>query len=1334
MKSIYEGFVKRVLLSIFIVFLSIFSFGATYYLAPTGNDTNAGTISSPWATLNKVWTVLKAGDTVYLRGGTYAFNTQQSLRGKSGTSGNLINILAYPNETPILTKSSSYPATFGMFFSGDYFYWKGIEITGYTQPAGSVNSFGFKIENSSYNTFENLKVHGNGGGMHMSINSATLHCTGNLILNSDFYENQDPLTTGDPYGNADGLAIAWNQYSEDVNTVKGCRFWWNSDDGFDMYMNDGMVIIDNCWSFYNGYIPDTFTAGGDGMGIKFGTSKDQTRTTIKRKANNCISVKNRAHGYGTNDLYGEIQMFNCTAYLNNAIGIHLATNNLINFVTNCLSYANTTNLGLSANTVATTNSWQNGITVTDADFKSLNTSLLLTERNSDGSLPVTDFLQLTSPSKLINCGTNVGIPYVGTAPDLGSCEASSFTVPASPTVYNVTGGGSFCSGGSGLAVGLSNSQIGINYQLKLNGTNSGTPVAGTGSAINFGNKTVAGTYTIVASNVSTSATSTMSGSAIITINPLPTVTFVNGVSSADVGSTGNVYTTQSGMSNYKWIVSTGGTITSGGGTTNNALTVTWNTTGAQSVSVNYTNSTGCTASVAANYLVTINAAATPTAYDVTGGGSYCSGGSGLAVGLSNSQIGINYQLKLNGTNSGNPVAGTGSAINFGNKTVAGTYTIVASNVSTSATSTMSGSAIITINPLPTVTFVNGVSSADVGSTGNVYTTQSGMSNYKWIVSTGGTITSGGGTANNAVTVTWNTIGAQSVSVNYTNSTGCTASVVANYPVTVNAAATIISSPSIYNVTGGGSFCSGGSGITIGLNNSQVGINYQLLLNGANSGNSLVGTGGSISFGNKSIAGTYTVLATNVSTSATSTMSGSAVVKVNPIYSISENITIKEGNTYQGWNASGLYTRILTSKFGCDSTVVTNLIVEKAPIVIVPEITQTQTIQLKKGNNLVSTYLIPQSTDAGVVVRPLIDSNSFYSLQNEDYNTISYSSQIGSWVNNIGSVNTTEGYLLDANNDCTLKVVGTPIALPLAIPLKPGWNIISYPRTDAVNAMSIVQQLIDQNKLVKVQDELGNSIENIKRHVGWRNNIGNFIPGKAYKIYVNSYATLNIQANYAKSSVIMPQSAQAVHFKTIFEGNGLNHMNINLVDLNSNLGISAGDELAAFDGNICVGAVKITEDQLVDGSVSLIASYTTSDQVVDGFTEGNKIKIYRWNSASGTENEVQLNVIDGELKYAQNWSVLVSMNSLATSTTNLSGALKIKVFPNPSTGRFTVEFSKIPDSGSRIDILDLSGRIILSRQISGSSEEFNLDNQPTGMYIVKTIFGSSQILNKLIINK
>lgn len=78
---------------------------------------------------------------------------------------------------------------------------------------------------------------------------------------------------------------------------------------------------------------------------------------------------------------------------------------------------------------------------------------------------------------------------------------------------------------------------------------------------------------------------------------VPTIT---GPATACVKSDGNVYTTERGNSNYTWTIS-GGTITAGTGT--NAITVTWNTAGAHTVSVKYTTETSCTP-------------VTPTVYDV----------------------------------------------------------------------------------------------------------------------------------------------------------------------------------------------------------------------------------------------------------------------------------------------------------------------------------------------------------------------------------------------------------------------------------------------------------------------------------------------------------------------------------------------------------------------------------------------------------------------------------------------------------------------------------------------------------------------------------------------
>ncbi len=92
----------------------------------------------------------------------------------------------------------------------------------------------------------------------------------------------------------------------------------------------------------------------------------------------------------------------------------------------------------------------------------------------------------------------------------------------------------------------------------------------------------------------------------------------------------------------------------------------------------------------------------PTAYDVTGGGAYCAGGSGVAVGLAGSESSVSYQLKLDGNDVGSPVAGTGVALSFGSRTAVGTYTVLATSTIGGCTASMTGSATVAVNPLPTV--------------------------------------------------------------------------------------------------------------------------------------------------------------------------------------------------------------------------------------------------------------------------------------------------------------------------------------------------------------------------------------------------------------------------------------------------------------------------------------------------------------------------------------------------------------------------------------------------------------------------------------------------------
>jgi hypothetical protein len=50
-------------------------------------------------------------------------------------------------------------------------------------------------------------------------------------------------------------------------------------------------------------------------------------------------------------------------------------------------------------------------------------------RKADGSLPDINFMHLTGSGHLVNTGTNVGLPYHGTLPDLGYFEYGGCTTP-----------------------------------------------------------------------------------------------------------------------------------------------------------------------------------------------------------------------------------------------------------------------------------------------------------------------------------------------------------------------------------------------------------------------------------------------------------------------------------------------------------------------------------------------------------------------------------------------------------------------------------------------------------------------------------------------------------------------------------------------------------------------------------------------------------------------------------------------------------------------------------------------------------------------------------------
>ncbi len=412
--------------------------------------------------------------------------------------------------------------------------------------------------------------------------------------------------------------------------------------------------------------------------------------------------------------------------------------------------------------------------------------------------------------------------------------------PAGP----ITGPATICANSAGVVYSVGTIPNATSYQWTLPAGASITAGSGTNViTVTFGSTsgpvTVAGTGTCGAGP---------SSSLAVTVNPLPVPT-ISGPASSCVNSTNNIYTTETGMTGYTWTLSAGGTITSGAGT--NAITVTWATTGAKTVSVNYTNASNCTAIAPTSYAVNVNALPTPT---ITGNASVCQYTTGVVYTTQSGMTNYVWSVSAGGvvTAGGTPTSNS-ITINW-NGSGAQAVTVNYTNVNGCA-AVVPVSYTVTVNPAPVPTIGSG-NNPCVGTTNNVYYTESGMTNYVWTISPGGVITSGLGTNN--IHVTWNTAGTQWLTLTYTSASGCNPVTPTQLSVFVNPMPNAAG-----QITGTGSVCAGQNNIAYSTTEILNATSYTWTLPAG----ATIATGSgtrfiTVNYGTSAISGNITVAGTN----------------------------------------------------------------------------------------------------------------------------------------------------------------------------------------------------------------------------------------------------------------------------------------------------------------------------------------------------------------------------------------------------------------------------------------------------------------------------------------
>ncbi len=410
---------------------------------------------------------------------------------------------------------------------------------------------------------------------------------------------------------------------------------------------------------------------------------------------------------------------------------------------------------------------------------------------------------------------------------------------------------------------------------------------------------------------------------------------------------------------------------------------------------------------------------------------------------------------------------------------------------------------------------------------------------------------------------------------------------------------------------------------------------------------------------------------------------------------------------------------------------------------VDQFADIQEIRLIAGWNIFSANLAPADANLMNILKPLIDSNKLVKVMDEAGNTLEDRGIFGGWTNTIGNINFTEGYAIKVASDCKFEIRGGNVNLPVNIPLSKGWNIISWPVQFEHDGIAVFQTLINEGKLKKVMDEKGQTIEDWGTFGGWKNSIGNFTPGEGYKVNVTEDCTLTVYENIVKSKAIISKLITTTHFIPSYIGNGFNHMNINVVNLPVNV-LNIGDELAVFDKEICVGAVKVQSHHLQSLTIPVIAS--ASDNLgANGFTEGNTVTLKVWNSRQNKESEIIPSVLAGTSHFTKNGTSFLSLKSLTTTRLEDSAILedsKIKCYPNPFSNGLTVEIVLENDSKVQVEVLNQLGQRVKviypqnelnsgKHQIRWNGENAANQTVPAGIYIIKATIGNKILFDKVI---
>jgi hypothetical protein len=426
----------------------------TYYISPAGDDDNAGTIDAPWATFAKAETILGPGDTLYVRGGTYS--EWLRLNTNSGTPTEPIVYMEYPGESVVIDGRDSLVTSggaYGLIHSGwmSYIYFYGFEIK-------NSNATGIYLGTGCLAS--GLTIHDCSGS------GAIANGDSSIVENCHIYNVGMANYNGhiDSLNGDDDISPAWSpalmacrgsptgKDTTDYAIIRGNVVHDAWGEGIDAFEARYATIEDNI--VYDVYAVNLYLSDGGGHKVRrnllYATKEMPGRVKNNKPprgvgiyiyderwsmthladtiTNNMVMNTGRCLYIGeqsTGTLVANNTFVNSTYYAN--IEIWSPSYNY-NFVNNIIIQENSLPcVGFiePGNVVSTfsCNLWSKGPHSSAMGTDDVVGDPLLTKSGdaTAGNLDSTYFM-LSAGSPAIDAGTDVGLPYVGRAPDMGALE------------------------------------------------------------------------------------------------------------------------------------------------------------------------------------------------------------------------------------------------------------------------------------------------------------------------------------------------------------------------------------------------------------------------------------------------------------------------------------------------------------------------------------------------------------------------------------------------------------------------------------------------------------------------------------------------------------------------------------------------------------------------------------------------------------------------------------------------------------------------------------------------------------------------------------------------